>query len=96
MGMIYLDLDNYWIVMIVSYVSVGTAALMVVLGVYERGECSYTLIESVASSGLLTTGTEAWAGWPGGTDTEVFMTVTTPTSVGDIGHMLRLPPGQKK
>jgi len=34
LGMVYSDVDDYWIVMVVSYFSVATATLVVVLGVY--------------------------------------------------------------
>ena len=38
LGMIFSDADRtYWIVMLVSYLSVGTAAVLVILGVRRRG-----------------------------------------------------------
>jgi len=50
LGMVYSDVDDYWIVMVVSYISVSIATLMVAFGVFiphqrKRMKAEYDNIE---------------------------------------------------
>jgi len=47
LGMIFSDVENYWIVMLVSYLSVGMAAILLVFGMNQRWKCSYAQVELI-------------------------------------------------